>query len=258
MAAASLFADKAAILAEMRRDRLLSVAQNWLPDVELDDGYLFGKLRAAEAEASRVLRCFLTPREIVPADLPEAEKQALRDAGETLVEEPGYDYEQGMFQGGAWGIMRLRNRPIIRISRLHFVYPGANSTLFDVPIPWLRVDRKYGTVQLVPLGAYVQGQLGGFVLSSVGFGTSMPFSIQVRYRAGLENAAEDYPDLLDVLKKMAVLGVIEDQFLPSSGSTSADGLSQSLSFDADKAKDTIAKRLEKLRQSIGGITMGIL
>lgn len=258
MPAPTLFADRAATLTEMRRDRLLSVAQNYMPDVEVSDDYLWGKLRSAEGQASKALRCFLTPREVVPQDMPEEKKQALRDAGETVVEEPGYDFDPGLFSAGAFGALRLRHRPVLKIKGLQFVYPGTSNPLFDVPVEWLRVDRKYGHVQFVPVGTYMQGQIGGFVLSSVGFASAMPLAIQIHYRAGLEDAAEEHPDLPDLLKKMAVLAVVEDQFLPASGSTSADGLSQSISWDAEKYQGSIDKRLERLRQSIGGITMGIL
>ncbi|KAA5611586.1 hypothetical protein [Rhodovastum atsumiense] len=246
------------VLAEMRRDRLLAVSQNLFPDVETSDDYLWGKLLSAEAQASKALRTFLTPREVVPQDTPEAEIQALRDAGEAVVPEPGYDFDPALFSAGTWGALRLRHRPVIKVHGLKFVYPGTENPIFDVPVQWLRLDRKYGVAQFVPVGTYMQGQLGGFVLSAIGFASAMPLSIQVRYRAGLKNAAEEHPDLLDVVKKMAVLGVVEDQFFPASGSVSADGLSQSLSMDTSKYEDIIEKKLARLRQLIGGVVMGRL
>lgn len=258
MAAPSIFGDQAAALAALRRDRLLTVAQTWFPDAELTDEYLWSKLRAAEADAQRRLRTWFSPRLIVTHDTTDADRAKFRQGEEPVAEEPGYDFDPSLFAAGAWGMMRLRQRPIVKVLRMRFIYPGTQESLFDVPIHWLRIDKKYATVQLVPVGSYVQGQLGGFVISSVGFAGSMPLAVQVVYRAGLENAAEDYPDLLDLLKKMAVLSILDDQYLPSSGSISADGLSQSLSFDASKYHDQIEQKVERLRQSIGGVTMGIL
>lgn len=254
----SVFGDAAGAVAELRRDRLLSVAQNWLPDVELSDGYLAGKLLAAEMQAQRALRAFLTPREVYATGTKESDIAALRAAGHAVVEEPGYDYDPRLFARGTWGALALRHRPVIKVHGLTFVYGPGDASLYGVPPDWLRVDKRYGRVQFVPTGTYMAGQLGGFVLSAAGFARAMPLAMRVRYRAGLEDAAGQYPDLLDTIKKMAVLEVINDQFLPASGSTSADGLSESLSWDAGKYQDAIDHKLERLRQSIGGITMGCL
>ena len=48
-----------------------------------------------------------------------------------------------------------------------------------------------------------------------------------------------YPELLDCIKKKAVLKILGDAFLPQSGSISADGLSESLSVDMDKYHDVV-------------------
>jgi hypothetical protein len=43
--------------------------------------------------------------------------------------------------------------------------------------------------------------------------------------------------------KQAVIGIIEDSYLPQSGSISADGLSQSMSMDVAKYHDTVDRLL---------------
>ena len=42
-------------------------------------------------------------------------------------------------------------------------------------------------------------------------------------------------------------------YFPTSGSSSVDGLSQSLSVDTDKYRDLVDKRIETLSQSLQGI-----
>lgn len=249
----TVFADQAGVLAELRRDRLISVASNYFPNVTLSDDYLWSKLMSAEAQASRALRTFFTPREVYATGADPAMVAALQ--GPTY-EEPGYDFDPSMFTGGSWGAIDTRWRPIIAVRSIIFTYPAAASLLFSVPVEWLRIDKKYGRIQFVPMGTFMSGQLGGFVVSTLG-SFQMPLMVQVQYLSGLQNAAEDYPDLLDVIKKMAVLSIIDDQFLPASASTSVDGLSQSLSLDASKYQDGIDKKLERLKQSIHGIMLGI-
>ena len=92
----------------------------------------------------------------------------------------------------------------------------------------------------------------------MGGGGTVPHMIQVRYRAGLENAARDYPDLVDLVQKAAVLRMIEDAFLPQSGSISADGLSRSTSIDAAKYHEQVDARLDRLRDALSGVRCLVL
>jgi len=52
---------------------------------------------------------------------------------------------------------------------------------------------------------------------------------------------------------MALLKLMQGAFLPTSGSLSVDGLSESQSFDLSKYQDDVDARIERLRQSIHGI-----
>lgn len=58
---------------------------------------------------------------------------------------------------------------------------------------------------------------------------------------------------MDLIQKMAVLRIIEDAFVPQSGSISADGLSRSFSADAAKFAARVDDQLDALRQSLHGI-----
>ena len=57
--------------------------------------------------------------------------------------------------------------------------------------------------------------------------------------------------------KKAVLKILEDSFLPQSGSISADGLSQSLSVDMEKYHDMIDRTLNGGKGSNGGLMTAI-
>ena len=89
-------------------------------------------------------------------------------------------------------------------------------------------------------------------------GRVIPAMIRVRYVAGLKNVARDFPDLVDVVKKMAILRILQTAFLPQSGTISADGLSQSTSLDIQKWHDGVDDALDVLMQAIHGPRMTVL
>jgi hypothetical protein len=242
----------------LRRDRLMGPTTTWMAGVELSDEYLLEKLVSAEAEVERALRVFITPVEVLPTTTHQDVRDALDADGQRWVEEPGYDHDGSMVWGRSWAATDLRQRPVIRIREIRFAYPDPESTLFEVPTNWIRLDKKYGRFQLVPVQSVGAMQLSSVVLSALSAGMTIPLAIQVRYVAGLENAARDFPDVLSLIKRKAVLSILDEQFLAASGSTSVDGLSQSMSWDAGPHHKTIDDKLERLRQSIHGIRLAVL
>ena len=81
--------------------------------------------------------------------------------------------------------------------------------------------------------------------------------IHVRYKTGIADI-DEYPDLIDAIYQTAVLSIMDDKFLPASGSDSADGIAQSISWDASKHQDRIDKKLAALRADIYGMVFGRL
>ena len=240
-------------LSSLRQDRLLHVIETYCPGGTFSDDYLWAKLRAAEADAERRLRVFFGPVEIIPQGSDE-DTAALDAANVRWIEEPGYDFDPELFRGETWGLIETRQRPIIRIDSIQFAWPAPGmGAVFTVPASWLRIDKKYGRLNLVPTQNLLTLPLNTFILSALGGGRSVPLMMQIRYAAGLKDAARDYPDLADLVLKMAVLNLLADLFLPQSGSISADGLSQSMSLDLDKYRQSIEDRLETLRQAIHGV-----
>lgn len=249
-------------LASLRRDRLLSVSQQFFPGTTLADDYLLSKLTASTALIQRQLRVYLSPTEILPNTADQSEIDALTAAGNTVALEPAYDYNPDIFQGNTWGFQPLRSRPIIAVHSMRFVYPTPGNTLFDIPSAWIRLDKKYGTLNLLPVQTATMLPLNAFILSALGGGRTVPNFIEIRYRAGLENVGRDWPDILDIVLKSTVLSIVEDMFVPSSRSesTSADGLSQSasLGLKMQDYQDVIDRKIAIITRALFGIVLAVI
>lgn len=267
--------DTPAVEAEaLRANRLVIVARTHLAGLDLlDDDYLFSKLTSSAALLERKLRVFLEPVEMLPAGATQAEIDAFEQATTTAAptdevpfpepvltpirwaEDPGYDMSPEHFDANHWGFLALRQKPVIAVHSMQFIYP-VMSSVFEVPTDWFRVDKKYGHINLVPGHASVTAPLSAIMLQFQS-GRNVPLMVQVRYRAGLKNLKTDYPEIWDVLQKMAVLSMIEDSFPAASTSQSIDGMSQSSSLDVSKLGDTIDAKVDAIRQSLHGVRMGV-
>jgi hypothetical protein len=221
----------------------------------LDDDYLFSKLKTAAALLERKLRVFLEPVEMLPTGASQAEMDAFDLGGTRWSEDPGYDMTPEHFDNNHWGFIALRQKPLIAVHSMQFVYPVMQS-VFEVPVDWFRIDRKHGHVNLVPTNAHAVAPLSAIMMNFMN-GRSVPLMVQVRYRAGLSNLKTDYPDVWDVLQKMAVLSMIEDSFPAQSMSQSIDGMSQTNSVDVEKLGASIDAKVDAIRQSLHGIRAGV-
>ncbi len=241
-----------AAVAEVRRQRLFKLATTHLSGITITDDEVWSKLLAAEAEAERNLRVWLTPREVLPA-LPDQDDEAaaLVAAGQRVAREPGYDYEPAMFQGDRWGLLELRQRPVSVVRWARFAFPGSTATAAELPAAWLRPEGRTNKVSIVPTGGW-PASLNAFVVSVLGGGRTVPFMLQIAYRAGIENVREALPDLPGLLMRSATLSLVQDLLPASSGSVSADGLSQSISFEADKHAEAIGEKMAKMRDRLHG------
>jgi hypothetical protein len=259
----ALFPNKFATVAQLRRDRLVLSAQSHFSGVTLTGPYIWDKLRAAEAEVARTLRVKFQPTAFFPQQPTQEEIDALGGMPWELDE--GYDYDPAMFDEDRWGLFQTHSSPLIEVKSIRFAYPAYGSATFDIPNEWIQLDRKYGHVRIVPLSTAVVAQLTPMLLQLVAAGRTIPNMVRITYVAGLKNASADYPQLVDAVKKLAVLKIIEDGFLPQSGSISGDGLSQSMSVDMSKYEETVDRILNGapgsnggLRAAIHGITMGVM
>lgn len=251
----ALFPSRLVALTKLRRDRLVMAAAGALPEVTLTDDYLWDKLLAAEADASRELQVFFEPTKLFP-DTPTPEEISALD-GKPWAVDPGYDYDQDLLQPGGWTFIALRKKPVVSLESIKFVFPSSG-VIYTVPETWTKVDKKYGHVRFIPNGSAFTHPMGGMLVHTMGMQTAPQF-VEIRYTAGLSNAAAEYPDLLDLVQRMAVLGLLGDAMLPTSGSISADGLSQSVSPpDMEKLRGEVDRMLDTLRTRLHGVKMMVL
>lgn len=261
----TIFPDKPAAVADLRANQLMLAAANALPGVTVSDDTLYSKLLVAEADVARLLKVYLMPTKIVPDDASQAELDALEAGSMPWAQEAAYDYGPEMWQGERWGYIKTQSVPVIAVEGIRFVYPAPTQQFFAVPQDWVRVDRKFGHIRLVPATTAFTAPLNAFLMQAMGGGMTIPFMVQVRYTAGLTDVATKWPDLVDVIKRKAVLKLVMDSYLPQSGSVSADGLSQSMSMDLTKYGDAIDEALfgpkgrnGGLWAAIHGIGLGVL
>lgn len=245
-------------VSNFRTDRLLRAASTYWPNVTLSDAYLLQQLQAAEAYVARRLRVCLEPTQVFPWSPSTSDLSGL-PTGMPWLEEPGYDYDPQFFSSGRWGYIITRYRPIISVQLIQFAYPVPTQSFFPIPQEWIRLEKKHGQINLVPASASFAAPLNAFMLQAVGGGDMIPFMLQVQYQTGLQNVRTDpqWADLVDVIYKQAVLNILDENFTPQSGSISADGLSQSMSLDADKYRDAIELKLTGPKGSHGGLWAAI-
>lgn len=249
-----LFGEQTAAVTTFQQDHLVVLLDTWMPGFTPSDALLWTKLRAATADLERRLRVVIGTAQVVPTG---ADTSGYVE-GTRLIEEPGYDYSPDNFIGNQWGLFKVRHRPIIAIQAMRFAYPAQNSPMLDVPLDWIRPDKTAGTINLVPTSNMALMPVSAYVMSMMGGGRTVPLMLQVWYTTGIADPATTHPDLIDLAYKMAALRLLEDAYLPQSGSLSADGLSQSLSFAAKDYQERIDAGLEALRQSLHGIRLMVV
>lgn len=248
--------DRAVDLPTLKADRLLRVANTFFPDGLPSDDELWGKLLAEETSLEQRLRTQFEPRLVYSAGRPPPDLAEQVAAGVRTIVEPGYDFTPEFFSADTWGLVSLRHTPVLAIEEVSFSYPGPADSLYNVPLDWIRFEPKVGRMNIVPTttGA-VAFPANAFILSSLGGGRTIPFMVQIRYRSGFTDIRTERPDIVDTIRRMTVLSLIDDAFLPTSGSSSIDGLSQSLSIDTAKYREITDARIDRIESSLTGIRL---
>lgn len=242
-------------VAAFRAGAFAQVSAAYFAGVTFTDDFLLGQIQAAEQDVALELKVFLEPTVVFPYVPTADEITALND--KPWKDEPGYDYDPEFFRSERWGYILSRQHPIISIEYIRFIYPAPTSQIYAIPNDWLRVDRKYGHIRMVPASSTFVAPLGAFLMQALSGGSSIPSMIQMKYTAGLEDAKTKWPLVIDVIMKMAVLKIMQGGFLPGSGSISADGLSQSMSVKMDDYQGMIDRMLFGPKGSNGGLWTAI-
>ena len=222
---------------------------------KITDTMLTQKFTAAYAQAQRELRVFFEPTEVIPDDAEQAEIDALELAGKAYHQESAYDYNPSLLLSTTFSFIKTKQSPIIDVHSMALAYPAPNNTIFEIPKAWLRLDKKYGQIQLVPIQLGFSLPFMGYLL---GTAQNIPFLLRIRYTAGLKNIATEWPDIIELLNRMAVLNVLKMAFLPGQQSLSFDGFSRSVSITIADWQSSVDGLMDSLRDSIHGIRMGVL
>jgi hypothetical protein len=231
----------------------------------LTPAMVWDKLVAAEVEAERLLKTFFDTVQVIPDTAQQSEIEALEAADTRYITIGAFDYDPAMFEGERWGLMRLPYKPVQQVNSVTIAFPAPFLMNYVVPFEWIRIDRKYGDMQLVPTSSAQVTPVGAFALVAMAGSVTYPQAVQVRYSCGLSNGsgkiatsfAQQWDDLIDVVIRMAIGKIMKLAYLPSSASISADGLSQSNSFDYQKWQGTIDDDLFGPKGSNSGLYTSI-
>ena len=172
------------------------------------------------------------------------------------IEEEFHDYERSDYMN--WGYIQAYKRPIIAVNKLSLMYGTQPS--FEVPLDWLKVDKKGGKIQMFP----AQGSANSLIIGQSGiiFGLQQrwgyaPQMWKLNYEAGLEDT--DIPENLKIVvyKKAAIdiFTVWGDLILGAgiaSQSISIDGLSQSIGTTQSAMYGGASARCEQYKNDIKG------
>ncbi len=243
-----IFGSVADGLARLRAS-LATVSSSVLPQ-DLPDAVAWQRLLAAVAEVQGALGVPLRPTLV----LPEGDASPV-PPGVPVMREPGYDLPPDFFAVGRFGALQLRVRPVIEVEALDVLMPGGMR--YTLPARWVRLDRKYGLLHLVPDGTLASLPYGGSA-AALAAGVTVPAALRVRYRAGIDVLHPDYAAVLDAVVMSATLRVLRGAVTPTSASVSADGLSQSSSIDVDRLASDLDDQIAALRLKLLGPLWGVL
>lgn len=260
----ALFPDQTAAVADLMQRLALGPA-NYINMAALTPALAWDFLVAAETEAERLLKTFFSPVQVIPDMATQAEIDALEAAGTRYITIAGFDYDPAMFMGERWGLCRLPYRPVQQVQSVIISFPAPFLQNYTVPPEWVRIDRKNGDLNLVPTTSAATTPVGAFALVAMAGSITYPQAIQVRYTCGLTNAngqvvtsfAQEWDDLIDVVYRIAILKIFKSMMLPQSASISADGLSQSNSWNYKMWQDDLDYDLFGPKGSNGGLFTSI-
>ena len=245
----------------------------------LDDSVILQKLFAAEDFYERDLQISFRQARVFS----DAEGRAthpdlslrVTDFDETVdLSEPGYDYNNRLWDEERWAFIRVGYAPVRSVSQLVFTWPGAWK-VWSVPHDWIRVGHRFGMIQIAPTsGQAVLMTFTAYILGVISGGRGLPQSIILDYTTGFtpELLEARHQDLLEGVRLRTLLslgGIISTIRTggQTGGSLGLDGLSESRTFGgkfgAYSALIELALEREKevrdaWRHKEHGVIMGVL
>ncbi len=205
-----------------------------------DEAALYDEaIAAAEANFERATRVLLSPKTI---------RTRPRDDEEYDIADDPYTLHRAFSRRPVR--IQLRWRPVLEVLSVRLEF-DRDSTILDVPLKWVRLDKRLGVITIVPFGAAAPAVAAAgasmwlpVLGRSMWPGDAVPQLVAVDYRAGYENAAEDpaLADVRDCLARDAAWRVLEAVRSLVPNSVSLDGFTQNF--------DTVQQRIEQLQKDV--------
>jgi len=233
----------------LKRNALYGFVASLKPSCGWSDDLLLQKLRASEDHHEHTLGLSLKPRRILcdpPSDKVLGTDYDLR--------EPAYDLEGIAFWGRSWGMVQLRENPVLSVQRVCIQYP-LSTTIIELPQAWWRIDYDFGSIRFVPtIGTLAMNlvPLGLMPTGVMGFGSPVPQSLVVDYTVGFAagELQRNHTDLIENIVRYAVLLMIAGGFLANI--TMSGETSQSLAANLAEARTAHKEFLTSYRQQHQG------
>jgi hypothetical protein len=196
---------------------------------------------------------------MIQAGQAELERQTQVFFEPTKVEDEKHEYYLQDFRQTFWQ-QQLFEYPVISVDAARIMYN--DQVICDLKLEWLVVDKKMGTVELLPKAI---GE-GGFIFSMLlqglsGFATIMytgydrlPCFFHVDYTAGLDFAKlpdRDKADIRMAIGRQAAINVLpklDDRMGISAESCSQDGVSESVSYTSSAMYGQYSAQIEQYKK----------
>lgn len=230
---------------------------------ELEEEVFGSAIAAAIDETESDLGIYLRPRRI--AMWPEVGQ-------EYDVEEPPLPYDPKQFLSAIIPVWRLRRRPVISVQRVRLAFGERREDLvISVPKDWWRVNKRLGTISLMPIGASAVAMQAGAVwfapLLAGRFPVHIPQFVAIDYTAGIDWEAIDDEDKVDyarlrrLVAERAAIFVCNDlrRLVPSS--VSAGGLSQAYASIDETIRElnaSVEAYMQKAQQQFRPMRVGVI
>jgi len=155
-----------------------------------------------------------------------------------------------------WNFVQLDHYPVIEVSKWEVIFPS-NSTLFEYPVEWIRIDNDKGILRLFPdQGNIPQWMVNASFLPYLVMGHShLPHFYNVTYKAGFAEDAIPFAinEAIGLISSMLPLDTAGD-LIAGAGianySISIDGQSQSIGTTSSATNSGYGARLNSYKDRL--------
>lgn len=175
----------------------------------------------------------------------------------TVIEKELHDYEG--FDINRFTYTTLYYRPVKKILKLDYLL--GNNPVMSIPLNWVQLDKKDGSITLFPMSGATQPIIPAIGATFPFFGSRsyLPMGLSVSYEAGMDKDEIPY-NLQEFIFKKAAISIFEvwgDQIIGAgiaSSSLSIDGLSQSIGTTQSAMYGGASARILEYRKDLEELT----